>query len=139
MSLLNFGFFYFITVFSAGFILGIFRILLLVPQLGERISELLELPLMAAISFFVARWILRKKSSRTSKLQAFFIGIVALGFLLMAELGVLFFVRHQSLSEYIEGRDPISGTVYLMTLLLYALMPLLIRVKSNVTFSKISS
>ena len=48
-SLLYFG-----LVFAAGFVLAPVRILFLAPRLGERLAELVELPLMILISWLVA-------------------------------------------------------------------------------------
>ncbi len=46
MQILRAAVFYFLLVFGAGFLLGIGRVLLIVPLLGERTAELLEMPLM---------------------------------------------------------------------------------------------
>ena len=81
------GFFYFLIVFAAGFALGIVRVLLLVPQLGVRSAELIELPLMLAASVFAARWNVTRFNV-TGPARRLGVGGIALGFLLFAEFGV---------------------------------------------------
>ena len=58
--MVKFGLLYFTLVFVAGFILGTTRVLLLVPQVGERNAELIEMPLMLVVIYFSARFIVRK-------------------------------------------------------------------------------
>ena len=40
------GIAYFALVFGAGFVLGMIRVPFLVPRLGERVAELVEMPFM---------------------------------------------------------------------------------------------
>ncbi len=54
------GFVYFAMVLGAGFILGALRVPFLVPRIGERWAELAEMPVMAAVIFFAAGYILRR-------------------------------------------------------------------------------
>jgi hypothetical protein len=44
MQILKAGVLYFAVIFGAGFVLGLIRILWLVPRLGTRVAELLEAP-----------------------------------------------------------------------------------------------
>ncbi len=45
---------YFVAVFAVGFGLGVLRVTLVVPALGERLAELAEMPFMIAASVFFA-------------------------------------------------------------------------------------
>jgi hypothetical protein len=53
-------------------------------------------------------------------------GLVALGLLLAAELLLAVILQDQSLGEYIAGRDPVSGSVYLAMLVIFSVMPVLV-------------
>jgi hypothetical protein len=120
------GALYFALVFGAGFALGTVRVLLVVPRVGERTAELLETPVMLAVTFLAARWVVMRFSltHRASRLGA---GCIALALLLIAEALVVLWVRHLTMSEYFATRDPVSGTVYVLMLVFFALMPLFVR------------
>jgi hypothetical protein len=51
-------------------------------------------------------------------------GFLALALLLCAEAGMVLCVRGLSLVQYLADRDPVSGSVYLAMLLVFAVMPL---------------
>jgi hypothetical protein len=114
---------YFALVFGVGFVLGTLRVLLLVPALGERRAELLELPFMVLASFLAARWVLRRFNVPRRPGPRLAVGTCALGMLLAAELLLARLVSGESLADYVANRDPVSGAVYLLTLLLFALLP----------------
>jgi hypothetical protein len=50
----------------------------------------------------------------------------ALALLLVAEFGFVLWLRAMSIREYLATRDPVSGTVYYVMLLVFAIMPLLL-------------
>jgi len=116
---------YFLLVFGVGFILGPIRILWLVPRVGVRTAELIELPIMIAVTIAAARWLVRRFNllSLTSRLV---IGCLALAFLLGAEFAVAVGLRGMSVSDVMMSRDPISGTAYFISLAAFALMPSLV-------------
>lgn len=113
---------YFASVFSIGFLLGIARTLWIAPRVGERVAELVELPVMVAASFFVARALMSRAGDVGIRAAAF-VGLAALALLVCAELAVVVFVRGQTLAEYVASRDPVSGSAYALALLLFAAMP----------------
>lgn len=113
---------YFLLVFGAGFVLGTGRVLLVVPLLGERAAELLEMPLMFAVIVAAARWVVRHRldSRQPSALP---VGFIAMGFVLLADLVVGIWLRSMSPVEVFLNRDPVSGAAYYTALLLFAAMP----------------
>ena len=115
---------YFALVFGAGFLLGALRVLWVAPRLGIRAAELLEEPLMLLVTILAARWVVRTLALPFSTPGRLVMGFVALLFLLVAEFGLAYGLRGLSPAEYVAGQDPVSGTVYYLLLLLFALMPL---------------
>jgi hypothetical protein len=125
MRLIKPALIYFILIFATGFALAMIRIPFLVPRLGERWAELIELPFMVLASFLVARWLVQRFRLVTV-MQCMGTGLPAFLMMLSAELAVMRF-QGQGLDEYLAGRDPVSGMAYLFSLLLFAAMPLLVR------------
>lgn len=117
------GFTYFAIVLGAGFVLGIFRVPFLVPRIGERWAELAEMPIMAVVIFFAAGYILRRFPDIRSPGRSLAAGFLALALAVCAELGLAVALQDRTLSEFIDSRDKVSGSVYLLLLLVFALMP----------------
>jgi hypothetical protein len=126
MPILEAGSAYFALVFGAGFLLGAIRVALVVPRLGVRAAELLEMPIMLAAIVLSARYIVRRFALPPRAAVGLPVGLVALALLIVAELSLVLLLQRQSVGQYIAGRDPVSGTVYLATLVLYALMPAIV-------------
>lgn len=114
---------YYALVFGAGFVLGAFRVTLLVPRIGERWAELLEMPVMFAVIWFAARHVNREDALPTDHGTRLLVGFTALQLLVLTELGLTLWLQPVSLAEYIAARDPVSGSVYLVMLGVFALMP----------------
>src|SRR5688572_9257848 len=77
---------YFAIVFGAGVVFGTFRVMGLVPTVGVRAAELMELPLMLTVVFFTARWINRRFLTERDQSARLIVGVVAFALLLLAEL-----------------------------------------------------
>jgi hypothetical protein len=126
MRTMKAGALYFAVVFGAGFVLGIPRVLWVAPRLGTRAAELIESPIMLAIIILAAGWVVRRFSLPPTVAARLGPGVLALGLLLAAEFTVVLKVRRLTLAQYIAGRDPVSGTVYILLLLAFAVMPLVV-------------
>lgn len=118
---------YFALVFGAGFLLGMFRVPILVPRLGERWAELAEMPVMAGVIVLAAGHVLRRFPAVRPGARSAGVGLVALCLLVAAELGLALVIQDRSLGDYLASRDPVSGSVYVALLLVYAAMPWLRR------------
>ncbi len=114
---------YFGLVFAAGFLFGVLRELWVAPRLGSMTAELLEMPMMFVVIGLAARWTVTHLTVPTPRARLA-VGCVALALLLVAESSLVMGLRQMSLADYLATRNPISGTVYLGMLLVFALMPL---------------
>jgi hypothetical protein len=114
---------YFAIVLGTGFVLGMFRVPLLVPRIGERWAELAEMPIMATVIFFAAGYLLRRYPEICSPGRSLIAGFLALALSIAAELGLAVVLQEQTLAEFIASRDKVSGSVYIALLLVFAVMP----------------
>jgi hypothetical protein len=123
------GLAYVALVFGVGFVLGVARVTLLVPRLGERTAELIELPVMVLVCVLAARFVVRRFCPLGMR-QRIGMGGLALAVLVGAELG-LTLASGQSLASYFTDRDPVAGTAYAVSLVLFALMPALVGARAG--------
>jgi hypothetical protein len=130
-KILKGGALYFAVVFGAGFVLGTIRTLWIIPGFGTRKAELMEAPIMFAISVLTSRWVIRRLTIRASLPGRLSVGLVALGLLLLSEFTVVLWVRGLTIAQYLAGRDPVAGTTYVVLLAAFALMPSLVGGRSD--------
>jgi hypothetical protein len=114
---------YFAIVLGTGFVLGMFRVPILVPRIGERWAELAEMPIMAAVIFLAAGYILRRFPEIALPGRSLAAGFLALAMSVAAELGLAVLLQDQTLAEFIGSRDKVSGSVYIALFVVFALMP----------------
>jgi hypothetical protein len=112
---------YFALVFGTGFALGLIRVPFLVPRIGERYAELLEMPFMLVAIVLAARLVVRRY--RLTRAASPVVGAAALVLLLSAEWLAGVWLQGRSFADYVAERDPVSGTVYASMLLVFAIMP----------------
>lgn len=125
------GVLYFLLVFGAGFVLGVVRQLILIPRMGEMWAELFEMPFMFVAILLAARWVVRRLGVPAQAGPRLAMGLTALGLLVAAEIGLVLRLRGLTLAEYVEQREPVSGTVYLLMLGVFAAMPWLLGKRSR--------
>ena len=114
---------YFVLVLGTGFVMGMVRVPFLVPRLGERYAELLEMPFMLLAIVLAARHVVRRFALAPTSLLRLRVGFAALALSVVTELMLATVLQDRSLRDFIASRDPVSGSVYLAMLLVFALMP----------------
>ena len=119
------GALYFALTFAAGFALAPLRLLWLAPLIGHRAAELAEAPVMLGVMVLAARWALARFAHPAPNRAV--MGLVGVTLMLVAEFGLVLPLRGMSIAEYVATRDPVAGTVYHLSLGLFAVMPLLVR------------
>ncbi len=86
----------------------------------------METPIMLAVTIVAARWTVQRLAVPIALSIRLGMGGLALILLLVAEFGLVLWLRDISISEYLAKRDPISGTAYYAMLVVFAIMPLLV-------------
>ena len=120
------GVVYFALALGAGFVLGTIRVLWVVPKVGMRTAELMEAPIMLAVIILAAGWVVRRLGVPPTPARRLGVGFLALGLLLLAEFTVVLRLRGLTVEQYLASRDPAAGSVYLVMLGVFAVMPLLV-------------
>lgn len=120
------GVLYFALVFAPGFVLGTIRTLWVVTRLGVRTAELAEQPIMFGVSILAARWVVRHVGIPPLWPRRLALGCVALGLMVLVEFTVVLWIRGLTVRGYLETLDPVSGTVYFVTLVAFAVIPVFV-------------
>jgi hypothetical protein len=126
MQVFEAGALYFALVFAVGFVLGAIRTTWIVPRMGARRAELMEMPIMLLVTIIAARWAVLKFAGPPVLSARIGMGCIALVLMLVAEFGLMLSLRGLSITQYLATRDPVSGTVYYAMLVVFAAMPLLV-------------
>jgi len=117
------GTLYFAAVLSLGFVLGTLRVLVLLPRMGEVAAVAIELPVMLALSWFIAGALIRRCRVPARAGARLIMGGVALVLLLLAEavLGGLGF--GQSLAQHLGHYLTPAGALGLAGQGVFGLIP----------------
>ena len=78
---------------------------------------------MAGVIFFAAGYILRRFPEIAVPGRSLAAGFIALALSVAAELGLAVLLQSQTLVQYLNSRDKVSGSVYIGLLLVFAVMP----------------
>ncbi len=117
---------YFFLVFLCGFVLGVVRELWMLQWLSQRNAELMEMPVILLVAWLAATYCVVRPSKKRRDSHFLLVGLLALILMLGFELTVVLGLRGLTLSAYIESRDVISGGAYVLSLMLFMLMPWLV-------------
>ena len=82
--------------------------------------------IMLVITTLAARWTVQRLDVPCTPPARLGMGCIALGLLLVAEFGLVLWLRGLSIRQYLATRDPVSGTVYYVMLAVFAIMPIVV-------------
>ena len=123
-SAIKVGILYFAIVFAAGFLLGTFRVFVLLPLTGELVAVALELPIILIISWLVCRRLISRFSIPATASQRLAMGALAFCLLMLAEVGLSVLVFDRSGAEYLAHLQTAPGLLGLAGQIAFALLPL---------------
>lgn len=81
---------------------------------------------MLAIIVVTARWMVRRFGLSKAS-DRLWVGVLGLALVVLFEIAVVLKLRGLTLTGYLSTRDPVSGTVYYLSLLIFAVIPTLFR------------
>ena len=121
------GLAYFVVVFTLAFAMGIARVLVMIPRIGELAAVLIEVPLIVAASWWVctratARW--RVGPATTDRLL---MGALAFGLLMAVEWALSVTAFGRTSSQFVHAMLTPAGAIGLAGQVVFGLMPLLAR------------
>jgi hypothetical protein len=120
---------YFSSVFIVAFMLGSFRVLVMVPRFGEIVSVSIEAPIILAVSWFVSRWTTGKFGVAREVPPRLLMGAVAFALLMLAELGLSVLVFGRSVETYFAAYWSAQGVIGLAAQIGFAFIPMIQRTK----------
>lgn len=124
-SALTAGSAYFGIVFAAGFVLGLLRVLILAPRLGETVAILIELPLILLVSWIVCGWLIRVFTVAAAAGPRLAMGGAAFLFLMAAELALSVFAFGRPVSTHWQHYLTLAGALGLTGQIAFAAFPYL--------------
>jgi hypothetical protein len=120
------GVVYFVLIFGVGFVLGVIRSLWVEPQVGTRLAELPEMPVMLGVIVVAVPWSIRRLAVPARPSQRLGVGFLGLGLLIATELVLAVALCGMTLQDSFATRDPVTGTLYYLMLGVFVRMPLLV-------------
>lgn len=117
------GLAYAVIVFAAGAVLGALRVGVLMPHLGEVPAVLVELPIILAVSWLVARALIRICLVPATVPARLVMGGTALVLLLAAELGLAVLLLARSLPEHLASYRTAPALLGLAGQIVFGLIP----------------
>jgi len=121
------GLAYFLVVFAFAFAMGVLRVLVLIPRLGEVAAVLLEVPLVVAASWWACRRATAHWQVSAASADRLTMGALAFGLLMALEwvLSVTAFGRTSA--QFLQAMATPAGAIGLAAQVAFGLMPLLVR------------
>ena len=116
---------YFALVFSAAFVMGVVRNLVVAPRTGEVAAVLIETPLILAVSWFAAGWSVRRFSVPAAAADRLAMGLAAFALLMTVETAMSLLLFARPLTEQFAAWATPAGGIGLLAQVAFGLIPLL--------------
>ena len=113
---------YFAIIFTFAFAMGVARALVIAPRLGEMTAVLLEVPIIVAASWAVARHLLKDRFFTIAQRSA--MGATAFILLMCCEAILANILRGQTISEWASELATPIGLIGLVGQLAFAVIPI---------------
>jgi len=120
---------YFALVFAAAFALGTVRTFWLEPALGETWAVACEVPILITVMLFAARFVVGRMKPAPKVSHTLTVGIIGLVLQQIAELALVL-ASGETLASHLAYLQTPAGLIYLAALLVFLLMPSLVRARS---------
>ena len=115
---------YCVIVFAIGFCLGIVRVLVVVPRLGELAAVTLEAPIMLAASWAVSLSCIRRFRIPAVPLPRLLMGVVAFALLIGLEAALSVLLFGWSMADWLAQYRTVPGMIGLAAQGAFGLVPL---------------
>lgn len=119
------GFVYFALIISAGLILGMLRVFVLLPRMAPSITVLIELPVILVICWFAAKWVVENFAVPAVFADRLVMGASAFVFLMLAELSLAMVSFYRTLTGYLARLTTPEDTIGLAGQIFFAIFPYL--------------
>lgn len=120
------AFAYFLLAYACGFATGVVREFFVTPRTGLTAALWIELPVMVAVSFFAARFVVRRFVVKNDLGDRLILGSLGLALLVVAEQVMSWALRGISVFTLWAHFSPLAAIANFAGLGLFAIMPLLI-------------
>lgn len=114
---------YVAVTFVAGFALGVLREFVVRPAVGEIAALLIEAPMMLAISFLAARWMIAQFMPGSGARAHLAMGLIALALLIGLEFVVGMALPSPVLEKWLARLQTPAGLISLALYAAFAVMP----------------
>jgi len=114
---------YFVPVFTIAFMLGAFRVTVLVPRLGEWLAVMMELPVMLTAAWFICRRVVRHFNVPAAAGPRLAMGGAAFALLMAVEFTLSVTVFGGTAGAFFTGLATPAGVLGLAGQMLFGLWP----------------
>ena len=129
MARMQASFIYFLLFYLASFALGTLREFFVIPYVGLTTALLIEVPIVAAISYFAALFVLDRAPDVKNASDRFLVGCIAFILLMIAEEAMRRILNGISILTLWADVTPLAIIAKIAGLFLFVMMPLFIERK----------